>query len=101
MCTGRSAACPADVNKPVGATCDDGKMCTINDVCSDKGVCTGKFNCMCMTDADCDDKNPCSIDKCGPNSACIYTVAPAGPECRAKLGVCDVAEKCDGTSVDW
>jgi len=99
-CSGSSAACPADVNKPIGATCDDANRCTIDDVCNDKGVCTGKFNCMCRTNADCDDKNPCSIDRCGSNSACVYTVAPAGAQCRAKAGVCDVAEKCDGTSIE-
>ena len=42
------------------ALCDDGDLCTINDLCS-AGVCQG-------TPINCNDGNPCTSDVCNPNT---------------------------------
>jgi hypothetical protein len=48
----------------------------------------------------CDDGNPCTEDRFDAGTgACMYTPAPAGTVCRAMAGDCDVAEICDGTSM--
>jgi hypothetical protein len=48
---------------------------------------------------DCNDLNPCTVDRL-VNGECEHAVAPAGTLCRAARGVCDVAEVCDGTSIN-
>src|SRR6478672_7602279 len=50
----------------------------------------------CASDAECDDGNPCTIDRCVAG-ACSKTAAPAGTVCRARSGPCDREETCDGT----
>jgi hypothetical protein len=50
-------------------------------------------------DADCDDSNPCSEDRC-ISSACSHTPANAGSICRPATGACGSAEACDGLSID-
>lgn len=56
----------------------------------------------CVIDADCDDGNPCTADRCDTSTGtgvCTSGPAPAGAVCRAAVaGGCDVAETCDGTS---
>src|SRR5439155_353099 len=56
----------------------------------------------CMTNAQCDDLNPCTVDECfnppmGPRF-CTHTAGNMGAVCRASAGVCDVAETCTGSS---
>lgn len=52
------------LNKPDGTKCDDGDLCTENDVCQN-GFCVGES-------VDCDDKNPCTQDSCSPFAGCIH-----------------------------
>lgn len=62
------------------------------------GVCSGSFSCNCNSVADCDDKNPCTVDSCSGNAGmCSYAAVAAGTVCRAAVSLCDVAETCLGT----
>ena len=67
--------------------CDaDDSVCTVQDVCKD-GKCTiGKV-------LDCDDKNPCTADKCDPKLGCQYT-ALTGPICNADDNECTQSDSC-------
>lgn len=47
----------------------------------------------------CDDGRACSIDTFN-GTACVATLAPIGTTCRAAAGECDIAEVCDGVSMD-
>ena len=53
----------------LGAPCDDGNACTIDDHCW-FAVCVGIPNV-------CDDFNPCTDDSCNPNTGCVYTNSTA------------------------
>ncbi|MEZ4269694.1 MAG: hypothetical protein R3F39_25320 [Myxococcota bacterium] len=57
---------------PAGAPCDDVDVCTLGDRCDAEGQCVG-------TDADCDDKNPCTTDLCDPAAGCLH--APSKSPC--------------------
>jgi len=52
----------------------------------------------CVTNADCNDGNPCTVDTCDQGLGCQSTPGNAGTVCRASLGACDVAETCTGAS---
>jgi hypothetical protein len=52
-----------------GAPCDDGNACTTGDLCS-TGGCTGG------TAVDCNDDNPCTLDRCDPATGCEHDVVP-------------------------
>jgi N-acetylneuraminic acid mutarotase len=49
----------------------------------------------CLTDADCDDQNPCTIDTCAPGS-CSHAPALAGTACGDAADLCHAAPACDG-----
>ncbi|MEA2697157.1 MAG: hypothetical protein QOI66_1428 [Myxococcales bacterium] len=51
----------------------------------------------CMTPADCNDGNPCTVDACTSGS-CTHVAGNGGTTCRAAAGVCDQAEVCSGSS---
>lgn len=50
---------------PNTASCDDGSVCTMGDVCSG-GTCTGN-------PITCSDGNECTDDSCDPEEGCVYT----------------------------
>jgi hypothetical protein len=52
----------------------------------------------CVTAADCNDGNPCTLDSCDQVNGCQHTPGNAGTVCRSAVGACDVAESCDGAS---
>jgi len=56
----------------------------------------------CSSDADCDDHNPCTVDRCATGTGgvkfCDSVPGNAGTMCRPSVGVCDVPETCTGTS---
>src|SRR5437764_1710752 len=56
----------------------------------------------CSSDTDCDDRNPCTVDKCvsgtGGVKFCDNVPGNAGTVCRPSAGPCDVPETCSGTS---
>jgi len=63
--------------------CDDGSICTSQDVCS-QGVCTG-------VPVDCDDNNPCTDDFCSPLIGCYHVNNTA--RCNDHHG-CTINDKC-------
>lgn len=60
-----------------GSACDDGSVCTINDLCFN-GVCTGLA-------LDCDDGQVCTIDLCDSVLGCFYTPQVNGTSCGTGL----------------
>jgi hypothetical protein len=85
-------------NKQDGITCTDtdNNECTVAQ-CSN-GTCIQNVakpdNTECIPDS-----NVCTKDVC-LSGTCSHPAGNQGTECRASQGVCDVAEKCDGQSVD-
>ncbi len=65
--------------RPDLTACDDGDACTATSECF-AGVCRAtRFT-------DCDDENPCTIDRCDPAAGCIREPAPSG--------ACDDGDAC-------
>ena len=58
----------------------------------------------CNSDADCDDHNPCTVDRCATGTGgvkfCDSVPGNAGTVCRPSAGPCDVPEYCTGSSAD-
>jgi hypothetical protein len=84
-CTGSSAACPTNLFKASGITCDDGQLCTYGDVCNGAGSCGG-------TTITCGGGNACSTTVCNGTNACeaakVYCNDPP-TECYNTLGACN------------
>ncbi|NMC70324.1 MAG: hypothetical protein GYA57_09695 [Myxococcales bacterium] len=79
-----------------GEECDDG-----NGIAGDGCEADCFYSCHAATD--CDDGLECSVDACveaGTGRWCEHVVAPAGAVCREAAGACDVAEVCDGATLD-
>ncbi len=103
----------------VGASCDDGDVCTVGDRC-DKGACLAGGNiCGCKTTADCttlDDANLCngsmfcdlkqSPSQCRINPATMVDCGSAGntackaQTCQPDTGKCALQPVTDGTPCD-
>ena len=87
VCTGSSAACPANGFTPAGVACNDGALCTYNDVCNGAGSCGG-------TAITCGGGNACSTTACNGTSTCepaqVFCNDPPG-ECYNTLGTCSTA----------
>ncbi len=91
--TAVDAACP-------GGTCVGTTCCT---GCLEGGGCVplaSQSPSRCGSGANaceaCDDRNPCTVDRC-VNGACDFSVAaPASTVCRPSAGQCDRAETCGG-----
>ncbi|HYX26534.1 MAG TPA: hypothetical protein VFC23_20440, partial [Thermoanaerobaculia bacterium] len=87
-CTGSSAACPADAFVAAGVRCDDGQLCTYNDVCNGAGSCGG-------TAITCGGGNACSTTTCNGTDTCdvakVFCDDPPG-ECYNTLGTCSTAD---------
>jgi hypothetical protein len=98
ICTHNSCvAAPADdgggckyLPEP-GKTCDDSNPCSIDDKCTEEGICLG-------TAGNCDDDNPCTADFCDPVAGCQHDPAtgaacddddPCTDEGICKLGFCE------------
>ena len=86
-CTGSSAACPANAFVAAGVSCNDGQLCTYNDVCNGAGSCGG-------TAITCGGGNACSTTVCNGTSTCdvskVFCDDPPG-ECYNTLGSCNTA----------
>lgn len=96
-CSGTTPSCPPDRFEAPGTPCDSRNPCSTGDTCSAVGVCqSGTSTCNCVMAAQCDDKNPCTVDTC-VNMRCAHTAGNAGVPCREAAGECDVPEQCDGT----
>ncbi|MBT9560522.1 MAG: tetratricopeptide repeat protein [Myxococcales bacterium] len=67
---------------PLGTACDDGDLCTTNDVCGLTGLCSS------ASVKTCDDGVACTVDLCAPaNGACEHYVDSAS---------CDDGDFCNG-----
>ena len=89
--------CGVTIN--VGLACDDGSLCTQNDVCQADGSCHGApitcdDNNACTANVcdpatglcsfppiDCNDGNDCTVDSCDPVSGCVHTPVADGTFC--------------------
>ena len=100
--SGGDAACPPNALAAPGSPCNDNDTCTSTSSCSPAGVCSGvKDSCFCDTNIDCNDGNPCTVDVCikdANGSRCSTTAGNLDTVCRAAVDVCDVEERCTGTS---
>ena len=76
LCVPEDGSCIESVL--VGASCDDGELCTQNDVCDDAGGCAG-------LELVCDDGVPCTGDGC-EEGLCVFTSLDGAP--------CDDGEPC-------
>jgi hypothetical protein len=86
-CSGASAACPSNLFKASGVSCDDGQLCTYNDVCNGAGSCGG-------TTITCGGGDACSTTVCNGTSTCepakVFCDVPPG-ECYNTLGTCNAS----------
>ena len=65
--------------RPAGSACDDGLVCTLDDICSDTGACVGQIQ---PAGAACDDGNSCTgPDACDDAGRCVAQgeSAPGSP----------------------
>ena len=74
------------MHEPLDGFCDDGDVCTIQDMCAD-GVCAGTLP------LNCDDGDPCTEDSCEAEVGCAH-VAFEGP-CD-DLDLCTEGDLCVG-----
>lgn len=98
-CNGATAGTGCVYQPISGATCDDGKKCTVQDQCKN-GACIGAAN-------PCSDGNDCTFDSCTESTGCGHAPSADGAACGAtgacgkagacKSGVCNgaSANKCD------
>jgi cysteine-rich repeat protein len=68
----KNDCCGADcIWEGTDVSCDDGDVCTVDDLCDGAGTCISG-------DVDpCDDDNLCSVDSCVPMSGCVHGDEPA------------------------
>ncbi len=92
--TGSVVSCPAssspcvqiDCNPTTGkcdsqiltGACDDGNACTLQSACSET-------TCAALTQANCDDSNPCTDDGCDVGDGCWHQPVANGTACGAGL----------------
>ena len=93
----------ADVCDGTSLTCGDNLFAVVGTVCSD-GVCDGLGQCVpCVSGAACGTGNDCERGMLDCSSGTAQCVAagpkPSGTLCRPAEGECDIAESCDGTSL--
>ena len=73
--------------KVAGVACDaDGDVCSIKDACDGKGKC-GKG-----LQANCDDKNPCTVESCDAKLGCVHSANANA--CNADDNACTVNDTC-------
>ena len=62
--------------KEDGVPCEDGNVCTTEDVCT-QGICAGGVNLIC------DEGGACSVGSCDPAQGCVYDPLADGDACEA------------------
>ena len=102
-CDAATGLCKA-TNQPTTVPCDDLQACTKPDMCDGAGKCkSGPWDlaCGCQTNANCDDKNPCTTDTC-VSAKCQFAITDKaacddGDVCTT-ASACDATGKCVGTA---
>lgn len=92
VCNKATGECNAKP-KPAKTPCDDGVVCTIDDICIGQS-CSGSPN-------DCNDNDPCTLDSCPPDldTGCVHFVL-AGPTADCTdADPCTAASCVDGSCV--
>ena len=82
---------------PKATACQDGNICTIDDLCDGEGACVPgpKAVGACCSDADCDDENDCTADTCDVGTLeCTHASVPDGEACDADASGCTVDDAC-------
>ncbi|HYN21765.1 MAG TPA: hypothetical protein VE078_12445, partial [Thermoanaerobaculia bacterium] len=86
-CSGSSPACPGNAFIASGVACNDGALCTYNDVCNGAGSCGG-------TTITCGGGNACSTTACNGTNTCepakVFCMSPPS-ECYNILGACNTS----------
>ena len=80
-CNPSTGECSSTLN--VGATCDDGELCTVADICSKDATCVGApYDPQDpKTTNVCEDGKPCTIDTCEKGKGCVF-VKDLSPACQ-------------------
>jgi hypothetical protein len=87
-CNPETGGCIYDAAEFAGAPCDDGSICTTNDVCQEDGTCDGQVK-------PCDDGNVCTADACDEgNGQCKFELTP-GADCD-DTDPCTLPGTCSG-----
>lgn len=85
-----------DCGGPDCTGCQVGQSCNVATDCRsgncEAGTCA-KAVLTCESDADCDDKNPCTQDRCTANKRCESSAAPEGTRCN-DADACTRSDKC-------
>jgi hypothetical protein len=98
-----NGACPIDAHQMAGTVCRGAaNECDLTETCDGSASCPADAVKMAGT-ACSDDGNICTTDTCngtvgGP--ACKHQAGNTGTVCRSAVGECDLAETCDGMSVN-
>ncbi len=97
-CNPDTGGCIFDPAELTGAPCDDGSICTTNDVCQEDGSCTGQMK-------PCDDGNVCTADACDEEDGeCKEVLTPGAPCDDGDLctmpGTCNEGGQCILEPVD-
>jgi cysteine-rich repeat protein len=81
-----------------GQSCDDQNDCTSADACTGTECRGTAIAGCCATNADCDDRNPCTIDSCTGGSCANPTKDCSVPD-KCLAGFCNAAGDCDTAAV--
>lgn len=111
-CSGADGTCDTGNVCEIGRCGDEASGCAFERFapagtpCPEDRVCDGAGKCVdCVVGAVCDTGNPCEVGELQVNNGaceCVSTGVPAesGKVCREAAGVCDVAETCNGISME-
>lgn len=94
--TGVACAFGRCSREPNEDACDDGDPCTVDDRCSD-GECVGEASEVCCdVDADCDDLDPCTLNRC-EDGQCVFEAISGCSPCDSSID-CDDDNPCTSES---
>eukprot|EP01107_Rhizomastix_libera_P014820 TRINITY_DN4_c0_g1_i1.p1 TRINITY_DN4_c0_g1~~TRINITY_DN4_c0_g1_i1.p1 ORF type:complete len:3898 (+),score=1114.73 TRINITY_DN4_c0_g1_i1:60-11696(+) len=97
VCDGTSSLCEEKVFIPMKDKCNGG-FCISRGECQIYKIQRGPNDPECVTDAQCDDGNPCTVDTCN-DAICIFTPGNKGTICKkARFSQCDLDLTCDGVA---
>jgi uncharacterized delta-60 repeat protein len=101
QCSGSAPECPGDGFRPPGALCrPQTGECDVADLCSGSDATCPDHVRAAGTPCG-DDGLVCSVDVCdGERKDCSHPAGNRGITCRTAAGPCDVAETCDGVSLE-